>query len=66
MARRSCPADNSVMAAVVVLLALIALGAASAFGLTADSRDPRYGVGPVIMRRRRSHQEEICPGESCY
>jgi hypothetical protein len=52
------------MAALILLLVLIALGAMSCGGLTVDSRDPSYGLGPVLSRAsaRRSHQEREAPG----
>jgi hypothetical protein len=40
------------MAGLVVLAALVALGAASALGLTVDSRNRCYGLGRVIDYRR--------------
>jgi hypothetical protein len=43
------------MAALVVLAALIALGIASALGLTADSRDPSYSLGRLISYRSSAH-----------
>jgi hypothetical protein len=43
------------MAGFVILAMLIALGAASALGLTADTRDPRYGAGLIISIRRLAH-----------
>lgn len=55
MARRSWCADTSGMAGFVILAMLVALGAASALGLTADSRDPRYGAGLIISIRRLAH-----------
>ncbi|BEP12295.1 hypothetical protein acdb102_06060 [Acidothermaceae bacterium B102] len=45
------------MAALLLLLLLLALVAASLTGRTADSRDPQYGVGPLLHsygRRPRS------------
>jgi hypothetical protein len=41
------------MAALVILLFILALGAASLLGRTADSRNSDYTVGPVIGRRPR-------------
>lgn len=38
------------MVGVVVLGVLAAMGVASALGLTADTRDPHYGVGPMLSR----------------
>lgn len=41
------------MTAIIVLLALVAaLGVAAALGLTADSRDPEYGLGLVLRPRQ--------------
>jgi hypothetical protein len=36
------------MAGLLILALLIGLGLLSAFGLTTDSRDPEYGVGPLF------------------
>ena len=41
------------MAALLLLLILLALGAASLTGRSADSRDPQYGIGPLLARRTR-------------
>lgn len=40
------------MAALFVLVGLVALGAASALGLTADSRDQSYGIGRIFSHRQ--------------
>ena len=42
------------MVALVLLLLLLALGAASMLGRTADSRDPDYALGAVIRRSFRA------------
>jgi len=36
---------------------IVALSVASLLGLTADSRDPDYGVGPMIDPRRASDRD---------
>ena len=41
------------MTAIVLLILLIALGIAAVLGRTADSRDPNYGLGPVLFRPAR-------------
>ena len=38
------------MAALLILLILLALGAATLTGRTADSRDAQYSVGPLLRR----------------
>jgi hypothetical protein len=38
------------MIALVFLIALVVLGAASVLGYLPDTRDPDYGLGPVIDR----------------
>jgi len=46
------------MAAFIVFLVIMAIlagaGIASYFGLTPDTRDPEYGVGPMLHPRRRA------------
>ena len=45
------------MIILAILAALVvALSVASLLGLTADSRDPDYGVGPMIDPRRASER----------
>lgn len=45
------------MAAFIFLIAFVAFlaaaGIASVLGLTPDSRDPAYGVGPLLAPRHR-------------
>jgi hypothetical protein len=41
------------MIALVLLILLVALGAASVLGFTPDTRDPDYGLGQVIGSRAR-------------
>lgn len=40
------------MAGIILLAVVLLMGAASALGWTADSRDARYGLGPVTGYRR--------------
>ena len=40
------------MTALVLSILLLALATAAALGRTADSRDPSYGLGPVLSGRR--------------
>jgi hypothetical protein len=40
------------MIALVLLILLLAAGAASLLGWTADSRDPRFGLGALTRDRR--------------
>jgi hypothetical protein len=42
------------MIGILLLAIIIALGVASAMGWTTDSRDPRFGVGPVLRPERHS------------
>lgn len=42
------------MAALVILLLLLALGAATLLGRTADSRDDQFTLGSVMSRRFRT------------
>jgi len=46
------------MAALIFFIAFVAIlaaaGIASALGLTPDTRDPAYGVGPMLAPRRRN------------
>jgi hypothetical protein len=41
------------MIAIVLLILVIAMGGAAALGLTPDSRDPRYGIGPFFLQNER-------------
>lgn len=52
------------MAGLVLLVLLLALGAAAATGRTTDSRDPRYGVGP-LLHPRPSQDDQAGNGSSC-
>jgi hypothetical protein len=47
------------MFAIVLLILSVALGAASLLGLTPDTRDPHYGLGPVM--RSRSPRDAVEP-----
>lgn len=53
------------MGGLVVLAVLVALGLATVLGVTRDSRDPRYGVGPLLASRipRLLDDEEVRPGD---
>ena len=57
------------MAGVILVALLLLLGAAAALGLTEDSRDSSYGLGPVTAyrRRRSTHDEEVraCEAGDC-
>jgi hypothetical protein len=48
------------MIALVLLVLLVAVGVASVLGLAADTRDPEYGVGPLLVPRR-SHVDRAEP-----
>jgi hypothetical protein len=39
------------MIAIVLLVALVVLGVAAVTGILPDSRDSRFGVGPLLRRR---------------
>jgi len=41
------------MVALVLLILLLGLGAASMLGLTVDTRDTRYGIGPLLWPNHR-------------
>ena len=41
------------MVALVLLILLLGLGAASMLGLTVDTRDTRYGIGPLPWHNHR-------------
>jgi hypothetical protein len=50
------------MAALVVLLIIIGLGIAAVLGWTADSRDPDYALGKVLLPRPNSLPTSSAPG----
>jgi hypothetical protein len=41
------------MIALILLVMVMALGIASILGITADSRDPQYGLGQVLRDPNR-------------
>jgi hypothetical protein len=41
------------MAGLILLAGFVALGIASVLGITADSRDPEYGLGRLLRDRNR-------------
>jgi hypothetical protein len=41
------------MIALVLLIGVVALGIASALGFTAETRDPGFGIGPLLTRPAR-------------
>jgi hypothetical protein len=47
------------MTVLVFLILLVALGVASVLGFTPDTRDPDYGLGPVI--RGGSARDDVLP-----
>ena len=49
------------MIALVLLTVVAALGVAAALGLTADSRDPDYGLGRVLGQPNRSETNSQPP-----
>ena len=49
------------MVALVLLILLLGLGAASMLGLTVDTRDTRYGIGPLPWHNRRP-TSDVPPG----
>ena len=53
------------MAGLVLLVLLLALGAAAAAGRTTDSRDPRYGVGPLLSRPAAPRSDEVRDNSGC-
>ena len=53
------------MIGIVLLAVLIALGVASSMGWTADSRDPRYGVGLLLRRTWPNLSEQVGADAGC-
>ena len=49
------------MVALVLLILLLGLGAASLLGLTVDTRDTRYGIGPLLWHHSRP-TSDVPPG----